>query len=137
MAKKKVYVAPVLSPEEQAKRNRENQIDSLNRAIRMAQSDVDTFAQRLAKQPASAFEWSQQAFQAAADLELLHAIKERVDDNVTPEALAAWGKDAADSHIRNCFSGRSSSPAVNEINRCRATSFLKLDWLYAPEGGQS
>lgn len=135
MTKKKqpAYVAPVLSPEERAQRDREHLIDSLDRAIRWARGPIDEFAKRFAESPASAFEWSQAAMQGAADLELLLAIKALVDDNVTPEALAAWGKDAADSHIRSCFSGRSTSPAVNEINRCRATSWIKFDYLYAPE----
>ena len=131
MTKKKQTLAePVLSPEEQAARHRQNLIDCVDRAIRWAQDSIDAFAATLANQPAYAFEWSQDAFQAAADLELLRRVKQHLDENITPEALAAWGKDSADSCIRDHLSGRSTSPAVNEINRCRAVAFIKWAWVY-------
>ena len=86
----------------------------------VARSNIKTFTDELAKNPAHAMEWSDAAFKAAAKIAVLTQVEEVLAEPDSAVSLENVRDSLHDRfmHSTRYIDNRSSSPSTNRMNDC-------------------
>lgn len=103
--------------------------------VRMAERNLEDFKKKLNENPAHAFEWSSNAFQYAADLQVGRMIQRNLSDfAVDKEGSEVTQEDRVEYILREALrislnqarASLSTSVQSNEMSRCIASTWAKV-----------
>jgi len=99
-------------------------IETVTFGINEAQKCINRFKSELEKNPATAFQWSEDAMQAAAELQVWMEIEKYRQNGATAERLVELSKKEALRGARR--TSTSSNATINLMNRFRTAAFAKV-----------
>ena len=96
--------------------------------VRMGEQAMSEFTEKLAADPAYAFEWSSRAFQSAAELRVGKTILELLSRDAHEDEKVGWVlEEALDRSLREARDpSHSTSVQSNEMARCVAAAWAKV-----------
>jgi len=128
MARKKTQLEPIIrTPEEREKEHRDFLVRVAESELERLNKEIAEFAADVIKHPARALEWSQGAFEKAADHAIVARLGRQLEAGTTRQSLNDWARQEAEGATRDALSTRSTSPQVNEMALMRGRAWRK--WL--------